>query len=698
MNIASVLGAGFRRSPHPLRQRLQSISTAIVISATFFAHGAQAAPPETKASLIKRGEYVARLGDCVACHTSPKGANMAGGLELKTPFGTIYSTNITPDPKTGIGKYSFEQFDRAMRKGVAADGHNLYPAMPYPSYAKMTKEDMQALFAYLNAGVAPVVQPNRASDMKFPFNMRWGLGLWNAVFLDDKPFQPDPKKSVEFNRGAYIAQGLGHCGSCHTPRGMAFQEKTMGHLGGNGDKYLAGFTFDSWHAINLRSLWTPADIVSLLKTGRSQYGTAAGSMTEVITHSTQHFTDGDLSALAEYLHALPTDDKSRVARKQAPAPVPVAANDKAMYNSRGGLGYVQFCATCHRRDGRGVGDIFPTLAGNDSVQSKDPTTVIHIALSGWQSAVTQTSPRSFGMPSYATLSDNELSEILTFVRSQWGNRGEPVTAKQVAKVREELKLQQLAGSDTKTPRFAALLKEQNAPQLVQGMRLMTETRQLLPKHVGNDINCSSCHLNGGTVAKGSPFLGVSAFFPAEAPRAGRVINLAERINGCFKRSMNGAPLPLEGAEMKAMVAYMDWMKGEYRPGDKVPGRGVAMIDRSLVPNPENGKKIYSEHCAVCHGANGEGIADANKTPVFPPLWGDRSFNIGAGMARTYTAAGFVKANMVMGHGQKFPLGQGNLSDQEAVDVAEYFSHMPRPDFPEKVKDWPKGGKPKDARY
>ena len=147
-----------------------------------------------------------------------------------------------------------------------------------------------------------------------------------------------------------------------------------------------------------------------------------------------------------------------------------------------------------------------------------------------------------------------------------------------------------------------------------------------------------------------------------------------------------------------MVAYIDWMKGATQAGDKVAGRGVAKIDRNLLPDPVHGKKVYAEQCAVCHGANGEGIRGANGVVAFPPLWGDRSFNIGAGMARTYTAAGFVKANMVMGHGQKFPLGQGNLSDQDAVDVAEYFTHMPRPDFPDKVKDWPKGGKPKDARY
>ncbi|MBB5367604.1 thiosulfate dehydrogenase [Janthinobacterium sp. K2Li3] len=670
-----------------------AICTLLLFGMLGFAGPAWSAAPD--AAQIKRGEYVARLGDCFACHTSGQGAAMAGGLELKTPFGTIYSTNITPDPVTGIGKYSFEQFNRAMRKGVAADGHHLYPAMPYPSYAKITPDDMQALYVYLQHGVAPVVQKNRENDMKWPFSMRWGLYFWNALFLKDEPFKPDASKSATWNRGSYLAQGLGHCGSCHTPRGVAFQEKTMGQDGPKEYQYLAGFTFDTWHAVNLRNLWTPDDIVQLLKTGRNSFGTAAGSMTEVITHSTQYFTDTDLAALAEYLHGLPPN------KSGGPAPrkplVLAQATEAALYTTRGGLGYTQFCATCHRRDGRGVDNIFPPLAQNHSVQSKDPTLLIHIALTGWQSAVTQHSPRSFGMPAYDSLSNEELAEILSFVRGSWGNKGEVVTVSQVARVRKELKLKPTS-SDFSTPRFAALMANANAEQLMRGMQLMTETKARLPKNVGNDLNCSSCHLNGGTVAKGSPFLGISAFFPLEAPRAGRVISLAERINGCFKRSMNGSPLPAGTPDLQAMVAYIDWMKGATQAGDNVPGRGVAKIDRSLVPNAVNGKKIFAQQCAVCHGDYGQGIKGTDGVVAFPPLWGERSFNIGAGMARTYTAAGFVKANMVMGHGQKFPLGQGNLSDQDAVDVAEYFTHMPRPDFPEKVHDWPKGGKPKDARY
>lgn len=647
------------------------------------------------ADLIKRGEYVARLGDCIACHTSPDGQPMAGGLELKTPFGAIYSTNITPDPKTGIGKYTFEEFDRAMREGISKEGHNLYPAMPYPSYAKMAVDDMKALYAYIQQGVTPVEKANKPSDMKWPFNMRWGLSIWNSLFLDQTAFKVDSTKSAHWNRGAYLAQSLGHCGSCHTPRGLFFQEKTMDHNGSAGQDYLAGFTFDAWHAVNLRDLWTVPETVRFLKTGRNSFGAAAGSMTEVIYHSTQHFSDADLVSLAEYFKSLPAPAGS-IDAKSAGVYRPVSADN--LYKTRGGLGYVQFCSTCHRRDGRGVGEIFPPLAQNSSVQSKDPTSLIHIVLSGWESAKTQHSPRAFGMPEYSRLSDAEIAEILSFVRTQWGNQATVISADDVKKVRAELKLQAAPADAFETPRLTAMLGRADSDLLIRGMRLMTETKALVPKHVGGELNCSSCHLNGGTVANGSPFVGTSAFYPSEAARSGKVIDLADRINGCFKRSMNGKPLPKDSPDMQAMVAYTDWMQGKYKAGDKVPGRGIGKMDRKILPNSENGKLVYEKQCAVCHGSNGEGVKHTDGSYIFPPLWGDHSFNIGAGMARTYTAAAFVKANMVMGHGQKFPLAQGNLSDQEAVDVAEYFSHMPRPDFPEKVNDWPKGGKPADARY
>lgn len=674
----------------------------------------------TKAQ-VERGRYVARLGDCVACHTAKGGKAMAGGLALETPFGQLHSTNITPDPETGIGKYTFEQFDRAMRKGVAADGHNLYPAMPYPSYAKMTQDDMQDLFAYLMKGVAPVKQPNEPLGLGFPFNQRWGLKLWNWAFLDATPYQPDTSKDLLYQRGAYLVQGLGHCGACHTPRGWGFQEKTMTETGSKGAYFLAGETVEGWRALSLRNLWTVDETVKMLKTGQNSYGSVSGNMVDVVQHSTQYMTDEDLRAIGTFLKALPPGEHDKpmvvaaggaVSGMGAPASagasgasalapaasaVAAAAIPASIYTTRGGLGYLQFCVDCHRTNGNGVPNVFPPLAGNGTLQSEDASTLIHIMLTGSKSAQTMAHSRVWTMPGFARLNDDEIAEILNFTRASWGQASKEITARDVASMRKSLDVK-VDQSKFETPRLADMLKEKNADQLVQGARLNIQTHELLPKNVGNALNCTSCHMNAGTVADGSPYVGVSAFFPSYGARAGRDITLEDRINGCFRRSMNGKPLPLQSDEMKAMVAYFDWMKRETKPEDKVEGRGVGKVSRDIKPNVDNGKRIYANQCAACHGDNGEGIKDAAGKWVYPPLWGDMSFNIGAGMARTYTAAAFVKRNMPIGFHGKFPLGQGGLTDQEAVDVAEYFSHMPRPDFPDKVKDWPKGGKPADARY
>jgi thiosulfate dehydrogenase len=685
---------------------------AILSVSLFFGHNAQATdlapvkvniavpaptPSEKESTLIQRGKYVAQLGDCVACHTANKVPAMAGGREFKTPFGTVYSTNITPDAQTGIGKYSFAQFDRAMRKGVAADGHNLYPAMPFPSYAKTSEDDMRALYAFLMQGVAPVSQPNKPAEMRWPFSMRWGLSFWNWAFLSNDPFKPDAGKDAVWNRGAYLVQGLGHCGSCHTPRGIAFQEKAMNDAGSNGKYFLAGETVESWRALSLRNLWTVEDTALLLKTGQNGFATVSGNMAEVIHNSTQHFTDADLTAIATYLKSLPPSEHD-LPMPAAPARIAAATVPANLFTTRGGLGYVQFCVDCHRQDSAGVKGIFPPLTQNPAITAADPATLLHVTLTGWKTAETAAHPRVYTMPSFSRLSDQELAEILSFVRTSWGNNAEPVAASQVAKMRAQLDPKTTDSSKFETPRLADMLASPNAGQLVRGMRLHLETKALLPQNVGNSLNCTSCHLNAGTVADGSPFVGVSAFFPSYAPRAGRVITLEDRINGCFLRSMNGKPLPADSADMKAMVAYFDWMKKETKPQDKVAGRGVGKVDMAIKPNVENGKQVYATQCAVCHGKDGEGLKQADGRVIYPPLWGDDSFNIGAGMARTYTAAAFVKRNMPIGFHENFPLGQGGLSDQEAVDVGEYFTHQPRPDFPNKVKDWPKDKKPADSRY
>lgn len=641
-------------------------------------------------ALIEAGKYLATVGDCVACHTEQGGTPMAGGRALETPFGTVWSTNITPDLKTGIGSWSFGAFDRAMRKGVSRDGHRLYPAMPYPSFAKIREPDMRALWAYLSKGLAPVSKANRAAEMRFPFDFRLGLAYWNALFLDTTSFVPNPAKDTQWNRGAYLVQGLGHCGACHTPRGVGFQEKAMSDAGRDGRLYVSGARVEDWDAVDLRDVWAVDDMVKLLKTGQNRFATAFGSMTAVIHHSTQHISNDDLAAIATYLKAMPSNRP-----KEAPLPVSKATLSTT-YSSRGGLGYTQFCSDCHRPDGAGVPGIFPSLAGNPNVAAQDASGLIHIALTGWTTAASAAHPRVFTMPTFAGLDDRDIADILSFVRASWGDGAAPVAAADVAALRATLD-PKFSSSRFEAPRLANLLSAPNADQLVHGMRLNTETKALLPDHVGADLNCASCHLNAGTVADATPYVGVSLLFPRYSARAGSVSTLAQRINGCFERSMNGKALATDSPEMKAMIAYFEWMKGEAKPQAHAPGSGMGEIDRSLTPDPDNGRRVYARQCAVCHGANGEGRKDAAGRGVFPPLWGDRSFNKGAGMARTEMAAAFVKHNMPIAWRQHFPLGQGGLSDQEALDVAAYFSPMPRPDFPAIVQHRPDGHMPKDGR-
>ncbi|MGK8638275.1 c-type cytochrome [Brucella anthropi] len=244
-----------------------------------------------------------------------------------------------------------------------------------------------------------------------------------------------------------------------------------------------------------------------------------------------------------------------------------------------------------------------------------------------------------------------------------------------------------------------ILKQPNAPEIMHGKRLLNETARLLPDNVGNGLNCNSCHMGQGKMDNVASYINTSNFYPAVMPRAGKEVDLVMRINGCFQRSMNGKPLPPGGADMRAMIAYMDWLGQDVKKGTKVAIRNAGPIDESLAPDPENGARIYAAQCSTCHGAGGEGMKDQAGDYIFPPLWGDESFNIGAGMARTYKAAQFVKYAMPPAQNYNLPIGQGGvLTDQEAIDVSEYFTHMPRPDFAGKVKDWPNMKKPKDARY
>lgn len=249
------------------------------------------------------------------------------------------------------------------------------------------------------------------------------------------------------------------------------------------------------------------------------------------------------------------------------------------------------------------------------------------------------------------------------------------------------------------PQDTSIADEPNAQQIIYGKRLLNETKRLLPDHVGAEMNCNSCHIAQGKIPLGDPYINSANFYPRVMPRAGKEINLTQRINGCFQRSMNGKPLPPESEEMLAILAYMEWLAQKTPKTQKVAINNAGKIDESLIPDPIHGEQIYYAQCATCHGDNGEGIKDSRGDIVFPPLWGDESFNIGAGIARTYKAAAFVKYNMPMGIQTKGLWGHGNvLTDQDAVDVAEFFTHKPRPDFAKKDGDWPTAKKPKDARY
>ena len=238
----------------------------------------------------------------------------------------------------------------------------------------------------------------------------------------------------------------------------------------------------------------------------------------------------------------------------------------------------------------------------------------------------------------------------------------------------------------------------NAADILYGKRLLNETARLLPKNVGAGLNCNSCHLSQGKLENGAPYINTFNTFPQYSPRAGKEVSLKERINGCFLRSMNGKPLDPASREMTAMIAYMEWLAQKVPAEQQISVVNTGKIDTSLVPDPVRGKQIYVQQCAACHGPSGEGMKDQFGDYIFPPLWGDHSFNLGAGTARTYKAAAFVKYNMPFAINHNKPTGQGGvLSDQDAVDVSEFFTHQPRPDFPERDKDWPNEPKPKDAR-
>jgi mono/diheme cytochrome c family protein len=393
------------------------------------------------AASLELAEYSTRLSDCVACHSVPNGKPFAGGLAMGTPLGTIYSTNITPDPKTGIGTYGLVDFDNAVRHGIAKDGHRLYPAMPYPSYAKLSDYEIRLLYKYFNGYVAPVEQANKPSDISWPLNMRWPLAVWNLIFADPKPYAPKPDRDDRWNRGAYLVQGPGHCGSCHTPRGLTFQEVSLNE---GSDRFLSGALLDGWKASSLRGemdvglgRWSEANIVEFLKNGHNEYASVYGSMMDAFNNSTQYLTDYDVGAIAHYLKSLPPSNGN--------------ADNNYLYDPKttdflrgadrkplGARQYLNNCVWCHGYDGKGQGGQLVALAGNPNVIDADAESIINIILNGAGRVVKDEMPDSYRMASFrVVMSDADVAAVASFIRSGWGNKASAVQEKEVSELRDK---------------------------------------------------------------------------------------------------------------------------------------------------------------------------------------------------------------------------------------------------------------------
>jgi mono/diheme cytochrome c family protein len=375
---------------------------------------------------IERGGYLARAGNCAACHTERGGAPFAGGKGIATPFGTVYAGNLTPDVKTGIGAWSAAEFWRAMHHGRSRDGRLLYPAFPYPEYTLVTREDSDALHAFLRSQPA-VQQANKPHDLRFPYDSQLALAVWRALFFTPGEFRPEPARSAEWNRGAYLVRGLGHCQACHAPRN-AFGA-TDGQLELSGGL----IAMQNWYAPSLASPaeagvqdWKHDEVVQLLKTGAAPRGAAMGPMAEVVFGSTQHLSDDDLQAMATFLKELPV----------LPAAKPEARQVAAGVTSLGERLYQNQCAQCHGARGEGGGTAYPALAGHRTVTLASSANLVRVIVSGGFPATTPGNPRPYGMPPFGqALDDAEIAAIASYVRGAWGNAAPPVTPVDVQRVR-----------------------------------------------------------------------------------------------------------------------------------------------------------------------------------------------------------------------------------------------------------------------
>jgi mono/diheme cytochrome c family protein len=384
-------------------------------------------PPRTAASaeLLARGEALTRAGDCTGCHTTRGGALYAGGRAIETPFGNVYASNLTPDSDTGLGTWSADEFWRALHHGRSKSGRLLYPAFPYPNYTRVSRADADAMFAYLQS-LPAVRQPNRTHTLAFPFGTQAALAVWRALYFRPAVHVDDPARPAEWNRGAYLVEGLGHCNACHSAR------NALGATRGTLDLQGGLIPVQNWYAPSLASPreasvagWPKQEVVRLLKTGVAAQGFVMGPMSDVVLNSTQHLSDADLAAMATYLQALPPPTETDPPLAALPTP-----------SARGAALYKDHCVACHGERGEGVPRAYPALAGSRAVTMRSPANLVHIVLEGGFPPSTAGNPRPFGMPPFApVLQDADVAELLSFVRASWGNRAAPVSALDVARAR-----------------------------------------------------------------------------------------------------------------------------------------------------------------------------------------------------------------------------------------------------------------------
>ncbi|RJG06107.1 cytochrome c [Noviherbaspirillum cavernae] len=393
--------------------------------------GSASQPATNAAQMIERGSYLVRAGDCLACHTVRGGAPFAGGRGIETPFGTIYSSNITPDTATGIGSWTADDFWRAIHNGKGRDGKLLYPAFPYPNYTMVTRADADAMFAYFRT-LAPVVQQDREPELRFPFNQRNLLVAWRALYFRPGEFKPEQSRSVEWNRGAYLVQGLGHCNACHTARNILGATETKNDLGG------AVIPISNWYAPSLTSeseaglgSWELQHIADLLRTGVSARGVASGPMAEVVRESLQHLTESDIRAMSTYLRSLPQTPEEDDTHTM------VAAKPENQYALKLGAAiYQKHCVECHKPSGAGEPPGFPALAGNRAIQLDTFVNPVRAVLHGGYPPSTEGNPRPYGMPPFgAILNDQEVAAVVSYIRNSWGNHAAMVYPAQVTRLR-----------------------------------------------------------------------------------------------------------------------------------------------------------------------------------------------------------------------------------------------------------------------